>query len=140
MLNLIKKASKQPGKPNRRNPIAILFLIAIVISYLSYMYFAAGPREKVNDKSGINQVVAQYLSGAYAEIVVEGETLSAKKPVRQEMIAGKLISIIDVDKILMPPKDSLKDLGFNNPSVATKISVKDDIWGKFLVDLLPTLL
>jgi hypothetical protein len=47
---------------------------------------------------------------------------------------------VDVDKVLMPPKDSLKDLGFNSLTVPTKITVKEDIWGNILVDLVPTLL
>ena len=45
-----------------------------------------------------------------------------------------------IDKILMPTKDSLKDLGFNVPSIPTKITVKEDFWGKILSDFLPTIL
>lgn len=51
-----------------------------------------------------------------------------------------MVSVVNVDKVMMPPKDSLKDLGFNVPSIATKITVRDDVWGKFIADVLPNLL
>lgn len=138
MLKLIKKTTNQ-NKPNRVHPIAILFVAAMVISVF-YFLMSNSPKEVVNEKIGINEVLTQYLSGSYSEIVVMGETLQAKKPAHQEIIGTKSVSVVNVDKVLMPPKDSLKDLGFNAPSIATKITVKDDFWGKFMADVLPTIL
>jgi hypothetical protein len=69
-----------------------------------------------------------------------GGKLEAKKPQRMEMVGTKSVAVVNVDKVLMPPKDSLKDLGFNLPTIATKITVKEDFWGKFIADVLPTIL
>lgn len=138
MLNMIKKTSKQK-KPNRMNPIGILFLIALSISAY-FVYKPDSTKPIVNDKIGINEIREQYLSGAYAEIVVVGDSLEARKPAQQQQVGQKTISIVNVDKAMLPPKDSLKDLGFNVSTVPTKISVKEDVWGKFVADVLPNLL
>lgn len=138
MLKLIKK-STAPNKPNRPHPIVIVLLVSMAISVL-YFLMAGSPKEVVNEKIGINEVLTQYLSGSYSEIVVMGGTLEAKKPAHSESVGSKTVSVVNVDKVLMPPKDSLKDLGFNVPTVATKITVKDDFWGKFIADVLPTIL
>lgn len=138
MLNMIKKSTKQK-KPNRFNPIGILFLVTFALS--AYFFYSQNTtKEIVNDKIGINEVLGQYLSGSYTEIVVVGGSLEAKKPAREQKVGEKTISVVDIDKVLMPPKDSLKDLGFNVSTVPTKISVKEDVWGKFMSDVLPTLL
>ncbi len=137
MLSLIKKSTKSPKK-KAPNPILILFLIAMVVS-LGYVLFTGTTQEKVNDKIGLNEVVANYASNTYKEIVVEGNTLRAKRVERQEDIAGRKVTVVDVDKILLPPRDSLKELGFNADKNPTKITIKEDVWGKFFADLLPTL-
>lgn len=140
LLEMLNKAPKQPKRPMKRsNPVAILFVVAILLSFV-YVIFSSGTKEIVNDKIGINEVVGQYLSGSYTEIIVEGETLKAKKPEVQETIGSKTVPVVHVDKVRMPPKDSLKDLGFNVPGISTKITVKEDFWGNFLSELLPTLL
>ncbi len=138
MMDMIKKATtKSPKKPKKLHPLFVLFAVAIVLSAI-FLNFAGGQKENINDKIGINQVVTNYLSGSYQELVVEGNTLYAKKPAHTENIGAKTVSVVDVDKILLPPKDSLKDLGFSDIKNPTKISVKDDFWGKFLVDSLPS--
>jgi cell division protease FtsH len=137
MLSLIKRSTK-PTKNKQTSPVLILVLAAIIIS-LVYVYFGGGTKEKINDKIGLNEVVANYTSNTYKEIIIEGNTLKAFRPERQEEIAGTKITVVDVDKVLLPPRDSLKDLGLSNDKVATKISVREDVWGKFLADLLPTL-
>ena len=138
MLSMLKKSIKNPKKKGP-NPILILFVIAIAIS-LVYVLIGTRTQEKVNDTIGLNEVVANYASNTYKEIVVEGNTLSAKRAERQEEVAGRKVIVVDVDKILLPPRDSLKELGFNADKNPTKITVKEDIWGKFLADLLPTLI
>lgn len=117
----------------------MLILISLFIAGY-YFFVPNSPKEIVNDKIGINQVVAQYLSGSYSEIIVLGESLQAKKPERTETVGNKSVAVVDIDKVMLPPKDSLKDLGFNVAGVATKITVKDDVWGKFIANVLPTLL
>ncbi|MDD2744921.1 MAG: ATP-dependent zinc metalloprotease FtsH [Candidatus Gracilibacteria bacterium] len=138
LLKAIKtSANQQKGK--KWNPVAMLILISLFIAGY-YFFVPNSPKEIVNDKIGINQVVAQYLSGSYSEIIVLGESLQAKKPERTETVGNKSVAVVDIDKVMLPPKDSLKDLGFNVAGVATKITVKDDVWGKFIANVLPTLL
>ncbi len=138
MLKLIKKSSKDT-KRKQLHPIFIVFLVAVILS-LFYFVNSSSPKENINKNIGINEVLTQYLSGSYSEIVVMWDSLEAKKPAQKEIIWKKEVSVVQVDKVTMPPKDSLKDLGFNVPTIPTKITVKDNFWGKFLADVLPGIL
>lgn len=75
----------RPGRPNFLAALAVLALVAISVS-LVFAAFAGSPAETVNDKAALSEVLAKYHSGAYAEIVVEGDYLSAKKPVKQKIV------------------------------------------------------
>lgn len=110
MLAMLKKTTKQPNKKKGTNPIVYIFLLALIIS-LVYLVIGGKPKENINEKIGLNEVVSNYKSGSYKEVVIEGDTLYGKKPERlEQIIGGKSIQIIDVDKILLPPRDSLKEL------------------------------
>lgn len=138
MINLIKKAAKNPKKPKRSSPYAILFVMAIALSVLYVNFFQGNEQEKVRTDVGLNTVVSQYLSGAYSELVVDGDTLLAKKPSKQEMIGSRAVKVTEVDKVKLPTNDSLRDLSLLDRSIPTKITVKDDFWSKMLSDFLPT--
>lgn len=129
----------RPGKnPMRRpNPFAVLFLIAVAMSFL-YALFSGSPT--VNDKAALSDVLARYHSGAYSEIVVEGSYLSAKKPAKQKIVGDAVTEVVEIDKVLLPPNDGLVALGFNDKNVATKLTIKDDSFSKGLIELIPTLL
>lgn len=140
MIDMIKNATtKTPKTPKKFSPFIALFVIAVILSAI-FVVVSGGPKENINEKIGLNQVVTNYLSGSYQELVVEGDTLSAKKPERTEVVAGKSVAIVDIDKILLPPRDSLTELGFSDKKNNTKITVKDDFWGKFMSDSLPSLI
>ncbi|MFZ4461030.1 MAG: ATP-dependent zinc metalloprotease FtsH [Patescibacteria group bacterium] len=140
MIDMIKNATnKTPKAPKKYNPLIALFVIAVILSAI-FVVVSGGPKENINDKIGLNQVVTNYLSGSYQELIVEGNTLTAKKPERTEVVAGKNVSIIDIDKIQLPPRDSLTELGFSDKKNNTKITIKDDFWGKFMTDSLPGLI
>ena len=68
MLKLIKKSSKDT-KRKQLHPIFIVFLVAVILS-LFYFVNSNSPKENVNKNIGINEVLTQYLSGSYTEIVV----------------------------------------------------------------------
>ena len=140
MLSMLKRAATQPSKnPKKSSPFVILFVVAICLSVL-YITFSGGKKEIVHTDVGLNQVVASYLSGTYQELVVSGDTLYAKRPEQTQMVASRLIRIVDIDKVRLPPRDSLKDLGFSDRSIATKITIEEDVWGKILSDVLPGLI
>ena len=71
MLSMIQKVSakKPPGKKGW-NPFALLLVVALVLSVIGTLW-GSRSREVVNDSIGLNQVIAQYQSGAYTELVVE---------------------------------------------------------------------
>jgi len=50
------------------------------------------------------------------------------------------VTVTEIDKIILPPHDSLKDLGLNDTTNPTKVSVKDDYWGKLMSDAIPSIL
>lgn len=54
-------------------------------------------------------------------------------------IGNKPITVTEIDKIILPPHDGLKDLGFNDQKNPTKVSVKDEYWGKMLADAIPSI-
>ncbi len=111
MLEILKKATKQPQKKKpTKQAYVTLFILAIILSVFYVNFYNNSERENIETKTGLNTVVSQYLSGMYQEFVVDGETLYAKKPPRQETIGNKTIQVIDVDKVKLPTKDGLKDL------------------------------
>lgn len=84
MLKLIKKTTSE-NKGKQVHPMLIVLLVAVIIS-LFYIVSSNSPKEIVNEKIGINEVLTQYLSGSYSEIVVMGESLEAKKPAHNEAV------------------------------------------------------
>lgn len=101
---------------------------------------SGGPSEVVNDKAALSEVVANYHSGSYSEIVVEGSYLLAKKPEKEKIVGDTAVKYVEVDKILLPPNDGLVALGFNDKTVSTKLTVKDDSLSKMLMELVPTII
>ena len=77
----------------------------------------------------------------YSEISIEGNALLAKKKQTTvtKTVAGKPVVVTDIDKAILPPNDGITILGFNDPKNPTKVSVKDDYWGKLLSDSLPSI-
>jgi cell division protease FtsH len=134
----VPNESKKRSASKKPNPFVALFLLAIVASF-AYSLFAPSSKESVNDKASLSEVVANYHSGAYAEIVIQGETLSAKKPEKEKIIADRVIKIVEVDRILLPKNDGLVELGFNDKGVSTKVTVKEDFWGNAMTDIIPTI-
>lgn len=135
---------KQPGTPGKRpakspNPFVALFVVALVVS-LFYAFFSGSPKEEINDKAALSDVVANYHSGAYSEIVIEGSNLLAKRPEKEKIVGETVVKYVEVDKILLPPNDGLVDLGFNDKTVATKVTVKDDSVSQAFIELVPTLI
>jgi len=96
----------------------------------------------INTDVGLNDIQAQYASWMYSELIVQGNSLLAKKK-EQKTETGfnnKPITITEVDKIILPPYDGITDLGFNDQKNPTKVSIKDEYWGKLLADAIPSII
>jgi len=136
-----KKTPKKKNKKNKSNPFILLFVIAIILSVF-YTYMSSPSKEKVNTDLGLNDIQMRYASGVYSEISIEGEALLAKKKEQkiEKGMNNKTVTVTEIDKIILPPHDSLKDLGLNDMKNPTKVFVKDDYWGKLMSDAIPSIL
>lgn len=123
----------------RPNPFAALALIAVFAASVIALT-SGGPSEVVNEKAALSEVIANYHSGSYSEIVVEGSHILAKKPEKEKIVGEVAVKYVEVDKVLLPPNDGLVALGFNDKTVATKLTVKDDSWSKIFMELIPTII
>ncbi|MDD2486764.1 MAG: ATP-dependent zinc metalloprotease FtsH [Candidatus Gracilibacteria bacterium] len=143
LVEKLKDLKKQENKKKKgKNPFIMLFITAIIIAVI-YSFFSTGQTEVINDKLGINQVVSNYSSGVYSEILIDGNKLLAKrkqKPEDKVKIGNKEIILSKIDRITLPPNDGLVDLGFNQKGNPTKVSVKDDTWSKFWSDFAPSII
>jgi cell division protease FtsH len=75
-------------------------------------------------------------------LIIQGDSLLAKKKELKTEIGfnNKSVSVTEIDKIILPPHDGITDLGFNNSKNPTKVSVKDEYWGKLLADAIPSII
>ncbi|OIO76555.1 hypothetical protein AUJ87_02545 [Candidatus Gracilibacteria bacterium CG1_02_38_174] len=145
LLKTLKKLEntnkKDPKNKKGTNPFIVLFIIAILLSGV-YTFLASGNKEVVNTDIGLNDIQAQYASGVYSELIIQGDSLLAKKK-EQKTETGfnnKPITVTQIDKIILPPRDGITDLGFNDKTNATKVTIKNEYWGKLLADAIPSII
>ncbi len=93
-----------------------------------------------NDTIGLNQIVQGYNSGSYEEIVVQGTTLEARKKSVDTVVNAKSIQLRDIDRTIIPANLEITSIGLANPSNPTKVTIKDEGWGKVFSEILPSLL
>lgn len=148
LLKTIKKIekgmeSKDPKKPQKK-PTSKAFNIFIlcIIGALLVAFFISPSHEKINTDVGLNDIRARYASWMYSELTIQWDALLAKKKEQKTEVGlgGKMIQVDQIDKAILPPHDGLTDLGFNDPKNPTKVSVKDEYWGKMLSDSIPSIL
>lgn len=151
-----KKPKKPlPKKPNQNNaqikiieisltklviPLMGIILFIIVLWNFSGSGMFSDEKTQTNDKIGLNQLIAEYNSGSYEEVRVEGTIVYGRKPVRESIINNQKVKYRDVDKLLLPDNVKITDLGLGNPDIPTKVSIKSEGFGKIVSDLLPSLL
>ena len=133
---------KSPNGPLRNPFIILLFIVVAVVAFVSFFFVTIGSDTVNNSNIGLNEVIAKYSSGRYAEIVISGNTLSAReKDKRSEYVIGRgMVSRTYIDHILLPPNDGIVPLGLENPGNPTKITIEDDTWTRALIELVPTVL
>lgn len=147
LLDNLKKLSSQKNNQKRGfNPFLILLFIAALITGFYFLFGIKGNVEVVDNKVALNQVIANYASGTYSEILIDGNKLSATKKAKGSQVISNpftgpsQIDVTNIDEIQLPPHDSLKDLGLNDIKNPTKITIKDNTWSNMWTELLPTIL
>lgn len=75
-------------------------------------------------------------------MIIQGDSLLAKKKEQKTEtgLGNKSVTVTEIDKIILPPHDGITDLGFNDQKNPTKVSVKDEYWGKLLADAIPSII
>jgi hypothetical protein len=154
------KETKKPKKPlpkksNQNNPqmkiieislsklvlplVGIIILIVLLWN-IGTSGILSDEKSEINEKIGLNQLLAEYASGTYEEIRVEGAVIYARKPIREVLVNNAMVKYRDIDKLLIPENVKITDLGLGNPEIETKVVIKSEGFGKLLSDLLPSLI
>ncbi len=135
---LTKKEAPKDGK--KWNIILTVFLSFLLVGLIVNYWYSGASNEKVNTQIGLNQLTANYKSGIYEEIVVAWNVIEAKKFLNQWAIVNGGVQIRQIDKLTLPTNVNITDIGIGNTNNPTKITLKDQTWWKFWMDLLPNLL
>ena len=84
--------------------------------------------------------MGNYNSGSYEEIVVSGNELRAKKPVRENIVNGKKVTLRDIDRTKIPENLEITDIGLSDPKNPTKVSIESNSFMQAFWEFLPSLL
>ena len=117
-----------------------LFLLGAMIVFYGVRNYLSTERVTYNDSIGLNEIVAGYNSGTYEEIIVQGTTLEARKSASEMVENAKKIKLRTIDRTIIPANLEITNIGLANPLNTTKVTIKDEGWGKILSDVLPSLL
>lgn len=141
-LKEIKKTEKKSGKKNKKtNPFIALILVAIIVALIFSFLWNWWERENINTKIWLNEVVMNYQSWIYEKIQINwNKLLATKKAKLPKTVGNKLININQVDKVILPPNDSLFELWFNKNDNKTEITIVDNSMDKFWWDLIMTII
>ncbi len=130
------KNSKLPKLPNGANIKVIqitprtflipLFLILLFSSLIWVWNGYVGEKVHYNDNIGLNTILSGYASGTYEEIVVQGDTIEAKKKAIQNVVNNEIVSTRDVDRTILPANLSIGEIGLSDPKNPTKVSIKKE--------------
>jgi cell division protease FtsH len=142
-----KKIPKLPGGQNVKiieislSKLVMPLLLLIVTASVFWTYNnATSEKIKINDSVGLNQIIAQYNSGTYEEIIIQGQTVKALYPKRQNVVNNKIEEVRDIDQTSIPTNLEITDIGLSNPENLTKVTIQEEGWGKqFFADLLPSI-
>ncbi len=146
-----KSPQKNPHLPKNANVKIIeitphtflmpfLFILFLASLYYTWQSFSQTEKITYNDTVGINTIAAQYASGVYDEIIVQGTTIQAKKKAIENVVDSKKVISREIDRSILPANLEITDIGLSDPKNRTKVTIQDEGWGKVLSDMLPSLL
>lgn len=106
-----------------------IFFFLFVGSFLVYsLFFRPEFGTTVNKNVSLTQIVANYASGVYEEILISGKEIDAQyKPV-EAIENGKTVMRKVSDSSLIPVGTKITDLGLSDPKNPTRVIIKDEKW------------
>jgi cell division protease FtsH len=122
------------------HPLLVLFLVALAFVVLWGVFSPDSSRSIYNDKASLQDIATNYQAKVYERITIQGNTITAQKRPEKKQDGSQIVEVTAYDRTLMPPLDSLKELGLNDATNPTPIIVKDDSWGRMMRELVPTLI
>ncbi|MDP2090522.1 MAG: ATP-dependent zinc metalloprotease FtsH [Candidatus Gracilibacteria bacterium] len=129
------KKNNNSNKNNAKGILVLLVISLIITLLLPYL----NEKETYEDKDiALNQLEQKYLKGEYKEIHIDGNKVYAT--LTGSNIDGGGKTKITRDIVILPPNDSLKDLGLISKEIDTKIIVKDKTSDNFWSEMLPTII
>jgi hypothetical protein len=137
-----QKTQKKDEKKSdsRTNWWNITFLSFITLSLVYTLFFRPEFGTTVNKEVSLPQIVANYASGVYEEILISGNEIEAKYRPIEAIENGQRVMKKITDSSLIPAGTKITDLGLSNPQNPTKVIIKDQKWGNLILEVLPSLL
>ena len=123
-------------KVNNNKPFFILIAIVLIMSLVLQTF---NNMQKYKDESiWLNQLEENYTEGIYKEILVDWNKAIAT--LSWATVIENWYEKIRRDIVILPRNDSLTELWLKNPSVETKVSIKDNTSKEFWSEMMPTII
>lgn len=121
-----------------RNVLISLLGIFLIFSLVWNLFHLSDENITTHKDRGLNQILSNYASGMYEEIIIQGTNLTAKYPPKENVVNNTKVTSREIDEIILPPNLKLTDIGLSDTKNPTKITLKEQGIGKQLLsDLLP---
>ena len=135
-LKQFKKEFRMKVKKKNTKPLAILFLLSILLALL--FPYLTDSVEYVDTDIALNTLEKKFWEGVYKEVLIDWNKAIAT--LTWEVVKEGGVEKIKRDIIILPATDSLKDLGLRNPNIKTELKVKDKTSEEFWNEMFPTII
>gem|GEM_PF-2925919 len=121
-----------------------LIWIALATLVLTILLPNLRQSDVFENQIGIGEFISQYNTGEYASVLIDGNKAVAQKNI--PITTGDGITKIQKDIVVLPPHDSLRELGLlektsdTGQDITTQVEIKDLTRQQFWMDILPTIL
>jgi len=140
-----KQILKKPYIPQKAKwPMKPLIWIALATLVLTILLPNLRQSDVFENQIGIGEFISQYNTGEYASVLIDGNKAVAQKNI--PITTGDGITKIQKDIVVLPPHDSLRELGLlektsdTGQDITTQVEIKDLTRQQFWMDILPTIL
>lgn len=129
-----------PPKNSGTKALIWVVIISLLIAFLAPNLYKW--QFYIDEDISLNTFIHSYNSWVYSDVLIDGNKAVAT-------LSGKVVEAwvekIARNKVILPPNDSLKDLGLLNTTwsgetIQTKVEVKDLTSQKFWAEMLPTII
>lgn len=131
--NTLRSISYRQNKDPKRSIIIFLILTLLITSIFSIFWDKiVAPDSTVSKEVSLSEIQNMYVKWELDELVIDNNEVRATTKAKTKFYAYRL------------PTETTKDMGFNNPSIQTKVSVKDiqswAFWKDLLLSILPIII